>query len=237
MSSVPIWAAIGAHHAQQQDPYEPKGSLPPELEQLTQDEHSSDTLYDSLLHHGVGYQAQNQSHFETKAQTVPNPNGGGGGGGSQQHSCPPNFYWNNGCFCIPGKCCCDQGFCGIGGTQTPCSGSGGGGGGGGGSGGGGGGGGSGGGGGKWWQRRPRFGRGGSSGGGRLAGPGALGNVPLLGPVPVGTTPTSSQSSPTPLLLLLAGLGVGGYLLWHKLRMAHHEEGELDKDEESSSHAA
>lgn len=76
---------------------------------------------------------------------------------------------------------------------------------------------------------------GGSSGGRLLGPSALGQTPLLGNVPAGAT----SSGPSPILLIgiVAVAGVGGYLLWHKLRMSRAEDKKLDQGEESNANAS
>jgi hypothetical protein len=88
---------------------------------------------------------------------------------------------------------------------------------------------------KWWQQQQHRGgmqRGGGGargggGGGHLAGPGSIGNVPQLGKVPIPPPgSTSSGASPIVILLVLASAGVGGYLLWHKLKLAKHQNAEL-----------
>ena len=76
---------------------------------------------------------------------------------------------------------------------------------------------------------------GGSSGGRLLGPNALGQTPLLGNVPAGAT----SSGPSPILLIgiVAVAGVGGYLLWHKLRMSRAEDKQLDQGKETGANAA
>ena len=59
------------------------------------------------------------------------------------------------------------------------------------------------------------------------GPGALGKIPPLGPIPVGATPPSTGSPMVGVVLLLA-LGVGAYFLYHRLRKTSAEEKQLDK---------
>lgn len=78
--------------------------------------------------------------------------------------------------------------------------------------------------------------GGGGGGGRLLGPSALGNIPLAGNVPAGSTSTGG-GSPLLLFAIVAVVGVGGYFLWHKLRMARHEDKQLDQGKEPDSNAA
>jgi hypothetical protein len=76
------------------------------------------------------------------------------------------------------------------------------------------------------------------GGGRgLLGPGALGGLKLLPNVPAGATGTPSGPSPVAIVLVIGIAGVGGYLLWNKLRMAHHTNKELDAGKEPKGNAA
>jgi hypothetical protein len=96
----------------------------------------------------------------------------------------------------------------------------------------------------WWQQqRGKMQRGGSSGGGarlggsQLAGPGALGNIPQLGNVPIAQSPPTSGPNPILLVVLLGGAGVGGYLLYHKLKLAKHQNAELASGKDPTPDAA
>ena len=75
------------------------------------------------------------------------------------------------------------------------------------------------------------------GGSQLAGPGALGNIPQLGNVPIAQSPPTSGPNPIVLVVLLGGAGVGGYLLYHKLKLAKHQNAELAKGKDPTPDAA
>jgi hypothetical protein len=40
-----------------------------------------------------------------------------------------------------------------------------------------------------------------------------------------------------LVIVLAGVGVGGYFLWHKLRLAKHQDAQLAKGEKPAADEA
>lgn len=84
---------------------------------------------------------------------------------------------------------------------------------------------------KWSQKQRNRGGGGRArglgGGGGLAGPNALGKFSLPN-VPAGAAaPTSTGPSPIVIVGLLAIAGVGGYFLWHKLRVSRAVDKKLD----------
>lgn len=67
--------------------------------------------------------------------------------------------------------------------------------------------------------------------GGLAGPGSIGGAQMLpGTTTAAGSPTTSGPSPIVIILILSVVGVSGYLLYHKLRMAKHQETQLDKGE-------
>jgi hypothetical protein len=97
----------------------------------------------------------------------------------------------------------------------------------------------------WWQKQQqqrggmqRGGGGGARiGGGQLAGPGALGNIPQLGKVPIAQAQPSTGPNPIVVVVLLAGAGTGGYLLYHKLKLAKHQNAELSQGKDPTPDAA
>lgn len=76
------------------------------------------------------------------------------------------------------------------------------------------------------QRIVGSGGGGGGGGSRLLGPSSLGQFQPLPDIP--GTASSGSANPIVIVVLLASVGIGGYLLWHKLHQAHHDESVLDK---------
>jgi hypothetical protein len=94
---------------------------------------------------------------------------------------------------------------------------------------------------KWAQnqKQKRSGGGGGQriGGGQLAGPSALGNIPQLGKVPLAQPGASTGPSPIIVVVVLASLGVGGYLLYHKLKLAKHQNAELASGKDPTPDAA
>lgn len=188
-------------------------------------------------HLAIASSVRHHDHRPLDSKVNPNLQQGQGGNGGGSGS--------GGGFCNC-KSPAERAYCFTHGTCNPPGGPGGGGQGGGGSGGGTSGGGgkppvSGGGPPSWfkqWQRN-QGGRG-AGGGGGLLGPNALGGLKLLPNVPIGapgSQPTSSGPSPIVVVVVLGGLAIGGYLLWHKLKLAHHQNKELDAGKEPEADAA
>jgi hypothetical protein len=184
------------------------GAISPASRQLAGDLERGHDTYDEHIAHSSRTMHHDQSSYESKANAVPH-DPGDGSGWPGPGSPPP--WWP------PGK---GNGGNGGGGTGGSGSGSGppswfk-----------------------KWWQQQQQK-RGGQQGGGGggarglggggLAGPSSIGNVPQLGKVPIpppGST-SSSGGSPIVILLVVASLGVGGYLLWHKLKLAKHQDAQI-----------
>jgi hypothetical protein len=189
------------------------GAISPVTRQLASDLELGHDTYDAHMAHASGTMHHDQRPLEHKAGPAFVPHGGNGGDGGSGWPGPgqPPPWWP------PGK---GNGGGGTGGSGNGGSGSGppswfk-----------------------KWWQnqqqQRGRGGAGGAGGarglgGAGLAGPGAIGNVPQLGkvPIPPPGSSTSGGASPIVILLVLASLGVGGYLLWHKLKLAKHQDAQL-----------
>lgn len=89
----------------------------------------------------------------------------------------------------------------------------------------------------WAQNQRSRNRGGGRGlsGGGLVGPKALGNFNLPN-VPAGAAQPTTGPSPLLIVALLAIAGVGGYFLWHKLRVSRAIDKKLDKGGEPSTDA-
>jgi hypothetical protein len=203
------------------------GTLSPRSRQLVDAQEAGHDQYDSHLASGSFIRHDDSRPFEDKAAYVPHGGNGGDGSGWPGPGQPPPWW-------------------------PPTKGGGGGSGGGGSGSGGSGSGGSGNGSGppgwfkKWWQQQRQRGgmqRGGSGGargigGGQLAGPGSLGNIPKLGDVPIAPAGTTSTGpSPIVLMIVLGGAGIGGYLLYHKLKLAKHQNAELAKGKDPTPDAA
>ena len=227
---------------------------------LKQDQAAEELLYDWQLAHGTGTIHHDQGSYEAKIGLKDNPGGAAGngkpcsdctspeqvahcikygvcvsyqnGGGGGATKCPKGTCDKGGGHCGTGCACCkneaelDNCY-----KTGSCTGGGGGGKGGGGKGGGG----------KGGGGKAKGGKGGGGKGGGLAGPGALGKFPLLGNLPIGGagTPGAPQAggSPITMVIIVVGLAIGGYLLWHKLRMAKHQDSQLDKGKKPTLDAA
>jgi hypothetical protein len=181
------------------------GAISPVSRQLAAELAQGHDQYDQHIAHASRTMHHDQRPFEDKANAVPHDPGNGNGSGWPGPGQPPPWW-------------------------PPTKGSGGGSGGGTGNGSGGppswfk----------KWWQQQRQRGgmqRGGGGarglGGGGLAGPGSIGNVPQLGKVPIAPAgATSGGGSPVVIILIVASLGIGGYLLWHKLKLAKHQDAQI-----------
>lgn len=85
------------------------------------------------------------------------------------------------------------------------------------------------------QHKGSGGGGGSAklGNARLAGPGSIGTVPPLQPTVTSGTPQSGSGSPVMIIVILGAVAIGGYLLWHRLHKAKHEEDQMNREESSN----
>jgi hypothetical protein len=196
------------------------GTRSPRTQRLVDAQEAGHDQYDAHLASGSFIRHDDPRSFEGKAAYVPHGGNGGDGNGWPGPGQPPPWW-------PPTK--------GGGGS------------------GGGNGGGSGGGNGsgppgwfkKWWQQHgsqrggsQRGGGGGARlGGSQLAGPGALGNFPKLGDVPIAQSSPSTGPSPIVTIVVLGGIGIGGYLLYHKLKLAKHQNAELAKGKDPTPDAA
>lgn len=65
---------------------------------------------------------------------------------------------------------------------------------------------------------------------KLAGPKGVGGVGKLAPTVTSGTPSSGSGSPVMLIVILGAVAIGGYLLWHRLHKASHEEKQINREE-------
>jgi hypothetical protein len=182
------------------------GDPSPATQHLRDAQEAAHDQYDLHIAHSSGTQHHDGRSFEDKANAVPHPPSNGNGSGWPGPGQPPPWWpptkggGGNG-----------GGSSGNGGSGPPGWFK------------------------KWWQQQQqrggsRGGQGGGSrgiGGGQLAGPGSLGGFPKLGNVPLAPAgATSSAPSPIIIVIVLASLGVGAYLLYHKLKLAKHQDAQL-----------
>lgn len=88
----------------------------------------------------------------------------------------------------------------------------------------------------WFKRwsKNQGGGGFGLGGMKLLGPGSIGGASMVPPNVSTNTAGGTSGSPMMLLLVLVGVAVIGYFLWHKLHKAHSEEHDIDRKEATES---